>query len=230
MDKELILQRVLGLADRTPLKWRRMGLLWNTPTLTPQAKAGHLSRSRGMIPACWLGTDVLSPHLYTSPTCLFTQNPFTPPALAFQPQGPKLLTHWFLPFRPEQVAVPQGLQACQLLTPLPPWPLLVCLCVWPANREAGSCSLVLGALASNISKVSDLSWLPEGFREGRPWLPDRPAFSAYICQWLCCSTSETFSVRPKAGLDRGSACAHGSHTQLLSLKLLSPQGFRAPRS
>ena len=106
------------------------------PTLTPQAKAGHLSRSRGMVPACWLGTDALRPHLYTSPTCLFTQNPFTPPALASQPQGPKPLTHWFLPFWPEQVAIPQGLQACQLLTSLPSWPLLVCLCVWPANREA----------------------------------------------------------------------------------------------
>lgn len=170
-----------------------MGLLWSAPhPPTPQAKAGPSSYSRGMVPACWLGTDAGGPHFYSSPTCPFTQHPFIPPALASQPQGPKPLTQLFLPSWFEQVTVTQGLQACQLLTSLPPWPLLVGLCVWPANREARSCSLVLGAVASNISNVfwPQLTF-SKSLREGRrACLPDHPAFLACICHRLCCNNLE----------------------------------------
>lgn len=167
------------------------------PLSPPQAKAGPLSRSRGMISACWLGTDALSPQLYSSPTCLLTQHPFTPPALASHPQGPKPLTHLFLLSWPEQVAVTQGLQAYQLLSPSPPWPLLVCLCVWPANREARSCSLVLGAVASDISKVFwprlTSSWGFQGRQEGLPSCPS--SFLSLYLPLAFCSNLEGGSLR-----------------------------------
>lgn len=131
----------------------------NHPPPSPaQAKAGPLSHSRGMVPACWLGTDALSPQLYSWPTCLFTQHQFTPPALISQPQGPKPLTHLFLLSQPEQVAVTQGLQACQLLSPLTPLDLSwsACVCDQPTERQDPAL-LSQGLLPVTFPRSCDLS-------------------------------------------------------------------------
>lgn len=134
-----------------------MGLLWSVPP-SPQAKAGPLNHFRGMVPACWLGTDARCPHFYSLPTCLFTQFPFTPPALASQPQGPKPLTHLFLTSWSEQVAVTQGYRPANLWPPSPldlSW--LACVCDQPTERR-DSTPLSCGLLPVTFSKSSDLSW------------------------------------------------------------------------
>lgn len=77
-------------------------------------------------------------------------------ALVSQPRGPKLSAHLFLPSRPEQVAVTQGLQACQLLTPLPFLTSLSLLVYVTSQPRGRARSLVLGAVVGNISKVFDL--------------------------------------------------------------------------